>query len=243
MARFEGAMETGEWDEEDRITENAQDFSIDFEIGDGTEDAIHASMRKDVEHLERLGVTSDTPQVEADSQCLDGDLDFESTGEQNTVGNSIVVSAGNDNVMPATINHVRADTQLASYSDREIDMIEQLKLALPGLPMRRIVKIVKVYNSTLGTPSMLSLLPILRETMPDHLSVKWLRKVNRQNAEFVLQKAIENGTVDRPILDTMLQVKSTSGALDGTIEFYEEQYRKQKMVSRLPLSFCMNSVN
>jgi hypothetical protein len=223
MELFDDGMETEEWDEEDAFGETEPDFQLEFDFGENAEDVMHASTSEEVESLKAFDVTNGTHEI-------DGDSDFDAAGE---LGNFIVASATNGSTAPTVIDHVGGDKELAGYSDREIDMIEQLKLALPGLPMRRIVKIMRVFKTNLAAPSMLSLIPILRETMPDYLHVKWLKKVNRQNAEFVLEKAIENGTVNRPILDTMLQVKASTGALDGTIEFYEEQYRKQNMVSRL----------
>ena len=156
---------------------------------------------------------------------------FGGSDSGSAMDNSITVAEG-DSFITNQIETVDVQDQLVGYSDREIDVIEQLEMALPGLPFRRIVKIRNVFHTTLGAPSVLQLIPLLRETMPDNLDVPRLVKMNGDNAEFALQKAIETNSVNRQLLDAMLQVKSKSGSLDGAIEFYEEPYRELNTVRR-----------
>jgi hypothetical protein len=92
---------------------------------------------------------------------------------------------------------------------------------------------MKTFDSTLGYPSLISLVPILRESMPDHLTIGWLKKMSRKTAEFAFQKAEEDDLVNTALLNSMLQVKTQSGSLDGAMKFHSEQFRKHKVVSLL----------
>ena len=120
---------------------------------------------------------------------------------------------------------------LAGLDPSQITKIEDLQSALPGMPLRRVKKILNAYEQTLGHPSMLTLIPILRETMPDYVSSGWLKKNNKQNADFALQKASEDGIVDSPLLNSMLEVKANSGSLNEALEYHEDQFTKRKIVS------------
>ena len=113
----------------------------------------------------------------------------------------------------------------------QISKIEDLQNALPGMPLPRLKKILKVYDETLGHPSMLTLVPILREVMPDYVSSGWLKKNNKNNADFALQKASDDGIVDSPLLNSMLEVKTNSGSINEAIQYHEEQYTKHQLVS------------
>ena len=120
---------------------------------------------------------------------------------------------------------------LAGLDPSQISKIEDLQSALPGMPLRRVKKILNAYEETLGHPSMLTLMPILRETMPDYVSSGWLKRSNKQNADFALQKASEDGIVDSPLLNSMLEVKANSGSLNEALEYHEDQFTKHKLVS------------
>jgi hypothetical protein len=122
------------------------------------------------------------------------------------------------------------DSVLSEYDEEEREKIQDLQAALPGIPLSRVKKILKAFKTSLGYPSMMVLTPILRETMPNYVSSGWLKKMNLRNAEFVLQKAAEDGPVDQGILNTMLQVKTSASSLDEAVKFHEEEYRKHKLV-------------
>jgi hypothetical protein len=119
---------------------------------------------------------------------------------------------------------------LSEFDSDELEKIKDLQNALPGMPLNRIKKILKAFNSTLGDPSLITLVPILRETIPDYISSGWLKRINTRNADFVLQKASEDGLIDTPLLNTMLQVKTSGASLDEALTFYDEEYRKHKKV-------------
>lgn len=120
---------------------------------------------------------------------------------------------------------------LAELDPAQLLKIQDLQSVLPGLPLPRVKKILNAYDQTLGHPSMLTLVPIVRETMPDYVSHGWLKRSNKQNADFALQKASEDGIVDSPLLNSMLGVKANSGSLNEAIQYHDEQFAKHKLVS------------
>jgi hypothetical protein len=132
-------------------------------------------------------------------------------------------SSDNSNSMPKDM--------LAGLNPDDISKIEDLHCVLPGMPIRRMKKVLDAYDQTLGHPSMLTLVPILRETMPDYVSSGWLKRSNKQNADFALQKASKDGLVDSPLLNSMLEVKANSGSLNEAIEYHQEQFAKHNLVS------------
>jgi Tfp pilus assembly protein PilN len=61
------------------------------------------------------------------------------------------------------------EQQVAENMPEEINIdseLEELKQLLPGLPVGRLKKIRQAYQENLSDPSMLTLVPILREKMP-----------------------------------------------------------------------------
>jgi pentatricopeptide repeat protein len=124
-------------------------------------------------------------------------------------------------------------SEYGNSSEDEIEKLKDLQEALPGMPISRLKRVMKTFNSTLGYPSLISLVPILRESMPDHLTIGWLKKMSRKTAEFAFQKAEEDDLVNTALLNSMLQVKTQSGSLDGAMKFHSEQFRKHKVVSLL----------
>mmetsp|Transcript_23202 Transcript_23202/g.64308 ORF Transcript_23202/g.64308 Transcript_23202/m.64308 type:complete len:1152 (-) Transcript_23202:1762-5217(-) len=118
---------------------------------------------------------------------------------------------------------------LAGLDSGQLSKIEDLQSILPGMPLRRVRKILDKYEQTLGHPSMLSLIPIVRETMPDYLSPGWLKRSNKRNADFALQKAAEDDIVDSSLLNSMLEVKTYSGSLNEALEYHEKQFAKYKI--------------
>jgi hypothetical protein len=117
-----------------------------------------------------------------------------------------------------------------SEEDEPNFKVAALKEALPGLPRKRAVKLVRVFEKNLGYPSMLELVPILRENMPDHITLGWLKRRNLRNADFVLEQAKEEESMDVHILNGTLQVKTSAGSLDGALAYHEDEFDKHGMV-------------
>jgi len=113
------------------------------------------------------------------------------------------------------------------YTLQEYDLDEntdELDILLHGMPSSRIKKVRKEFASSIGDPSMIRLVPLLRENLPDAVDMRWLREKNVGDALVVMDKAEQDGVVDIHILNSMLQVLSNSGRIDDAIAFYEDEY-------------------
>jgi len=122
-------------------------------------------------------------------------------------------------------------SQLQHFKPHQLARMEEIRDALPGLPLGRVVKLMKAFDQTLSYPSMLTLVPLLREQMPDYMTSKWRKRMNKANADFVLERAKEDKLVDVSLLNTMLQVKASMGSLSETMSFHEDEFRKNGIVS------------
>ena len=120
---------------------------------------------------------------------------------------------------------------LDGLDDNQLFRIRELQAALPGLPISRITRVAKTFEDTLGYPSLLSLVPLLRESLPDHISLGWLRRMNTRNADFVLRKAEEEDVVDVSLLNSMLQTKANACSLSEAQNFHRDEFRRRNLVS------------
>ncbi len=141
-------------------------------------------------------------------------------------------------------SEVGSDVKEASFSEKrgsDVYMrqpkhsIEALQMALPGLPLSRIHRIREAFRGSLGDPSLLKLVPLLRENMPEYVTPGWLKQMNLQNAYFAFEKANEEGVVDIYLLNGILEVETSAGRLDRTIQLYEEEFHKFNLVSTATL--------
>lgn len=134
---------------------------------------------------------------------------------------------GDDAVVATTTPVV---PQLGKMDAAQLQKIAELQAALPGMPIGRLRKVVGLFDSTLGYPSLLALVPTLRESLPDNLTLGHLKWLNSQNADFVMSTAEETGLVDQSLLNAMLQVRANASSLDEAINFHQEQFRRYKLV-------------
>ena len=112
-----------------------------------------------------------------------------------------------------------------AFQDEQDYRIEELKSVLIGMPDRRIKKVAEAFRKNLGYPSMLQLIPILRENMPERVTLEWLKRKNVQNAFFVLEKAKEDGLADVHMLNGMLQVECGTGSIDRALACHEARFK------------------
>lgn len=159
----------------------------------------------------------------------DDDTDRETTDSTEEESFDLTPDVGH-NLDDAQDTPIAAPSQLRQVPER-LAKIEALQEILPGLPLNRINKVANAFEGILGYPSMLTLTPILRETMPDHVSSRWLKRINSSNAEFALQKASEDGVVDSSLLNSMLQVKSNYGFIQDALDFHAKEFEKHGLVS------------
>lgn len=183
----------------------------------------------DKELLKENGAVSSPGSNEATATSKS--LNEKDESEVNAVESAIALMERSSNNMSSA-----ESTDLMSIDADEMAKISELQTALPGMPLHRLRKIAEAFSGTLSYPSMLTLVPLLRETMPDTLTSGWLKRTNTRNAEFVLEKAKEDGLVNLSLLNAMLQVKTKASALDEAEKFHSEVFREHNLVSLWSLS-------
>ena len=112
---------------------------------------------------------------------------------------------------------------------RQEKVQQELREMLPGLPERRIKQLEEQFAKTPGDPSLLRLVPILRETMPDYVNLAWLKHKNRRAAVTVMAKAEDEGLVDIHMLNSMLEVETSAGSLGRAVAYHDDEFSRKKM--------------
>jgi len=165
---------------------------------------------------------------------------MEATPEMNESGMSFELSSADTswskNAEMAFQHNAAYEVSAASTSEeqsapmtRAEQIQEELREALPGLPEKRIKQLQEQFTKTLGDPSLLRLVPILRERMPDYVNLRWLKQKNLRGAQTVMAKAEADGLVDTHLLNGMLQVETTAGSLDRAIAYHEDEFARKKI--------------
>ena len=115
----------------------------------------------------------------------------------------------------------------------EADEEDDLARMLPGMPRSRLMAIRKTFRDTLGTPSLLSLVPILRENVPFHAgrSHTWLQKKYLREARNLMEQAKRTDHVDVHMLNGMLDVLAEHGSIDEALAHHAHAYRNKGLVS------------
>lgn len=175
----------------------------------------------------------------ASTKSADGPKESARNGTEPNLQTRLLVQDMNTNSSTSTISPIGlkdlAEDAGGSLrpADDNLEQAEIMELSeiLPGLPLTRIKRIRTEFKKTLSHPSFLSLIPILRERMPDHLTSGWLKRMNTANAEVVLEKAANDGIVDVHLLNAMLEVKTRAASIDRALQFYEGQFSKHGLVS------------
>jgi hypothetical protein len=111
-------------------------------------------------------------------------------------------------------------------SEPELDLLKEI---LPYFAETRIRRIHKVFKTSLGDPSILDLVPLIRERMPDYITSAWLKHMGVLTSRFVLQKATEKGIVDHHILNNALELEISAGSLDRAISFYDTKFSEYSL--------------
>jgi hypothetical protein len=212
-----------------------------LDLSEAEIEKLFQSIREDIEEgddFESLSTVKDTNQQ--------GFLGFDSTADSDNLfsasnnvdeGSILSIETAVSNVVEIpgegfSTSGLNSTTDLKPevYNQR-LSKLEELQAALPGMPMGRLDKIVTAFEETLGSPSILTLVPLLRESMPNYITSGWLKNTNRRNAEFVLQKANEDGLVDSSLLNAMLEVITSAGSINDALEFHATEFDKYNLVS------------
>lgn len=102
----------------------------------------------------------------------------------------------------------------------------ELRNMLPAFPESRLRKIRDVFDSSLGNPPMLELIPAVRETMPDYVTATWLKKMSFLTAKFVAHQASVEEKLDIYVLNSILELYTASGSIDTALEFHQSEFNK-----------------
>ena len=121
------------------------------------------------------------------------------------------------------------EKESSSPRTRAEQIQQELRETLPGLPDKRIKQLQEQFTKTLGDPSLLRLVPILRETMPDYVNLSWLKRKNLRDAQTAMTKAEADGLVDIHLLNSMLQVEANAGSLDRAIAYHQDEFARNKI--------------
>ena len=140
------------------------------------------------------------------------------------------------------IANVRDDGQ-----EEMIDLeLEELRNLLPAFSNKRLRRIRNAFKKSLGDPSLLELVPIVRERMPDYITSTWLKQMARITAQYVVHEASNQGLLDRYVLNSALELEASSGSLKRALEFHATAFRKHKVEptqysDRLVLQMLLNN--
>lgn len=131
--------------------------------------------------------------------------------------------------------------------DEEVDPeLEELRAALPAFSDRRLRRVQRAFAKNLGTPSLLDLVKICRETMPDYVTNTWLKHMSILTGRYVMKQAIREGLVDIHMLNGVLQLETSLGRLDQALEFHQTEFGKHGLKAtsysdRLVLQMFLNN--
>lgn len=128
------------------------------------------------------------------------------------------------NEVESTVPSVISNKELSIQDSSDDDEQDELSLILHGMPPSRIKKVRQEFQTSLGDPSLLSLVPLLRENLPEVITMKWLREKNIKDAQFVMDKAKEDKVVDTHIMNSMLQVFAKAGKVDDVLALHNEEF-------------------
>jgi hypothetical protein len=107
--------------------------------------------------------------------------------------------------------------------------LDELRSLLPTFSERRLKKILRAFRESLSDPSLLELIPAVRENMPDYITNTWLKKMSTLTAKFALHKAAEDGVINIHLLNATLELETSLGCIDRALEFHETEFKRHRM--------------
>jgi len=110
--------------------------------------------------------------------------------------------------------------------DAQNPRLAELRKLLPAFSDQRLKRILHVFTRNLGNPTLIELVPIVRENMPDYITNTWLKKMSALTANYVVQKAAEEHLVDRHILNGVLEIEASHGSLDRALDFHQREFKR-----------------
>jgi len=155
------------------------------------------------------------------------DDEYDDEYDEEEMGASVVSS------MKASDSQSGLQVIQTSYAEIALpEDADDLDVVLYGLPKSRVDKVRDEFKLNLGTPSMIRLVPLLRENMPDVIDKEWLVEKNLRDANVVMNIAKDERVIDSNLMNSMLQVYAKSSRFDEALEFYEHEFKAMNQVSR-----------
>lgn len=102
--------------------------------------------------------------------------------------------------------------------------MQLLREALPTVSDTRLRRIYHVFQASLGDPSLLNLVPLLRERMPDYITGTWLKQWSALTGRYVLQQAGKEDLVDVHMINGALELEGAAGRLGRALSLYETAF-------------------
>lgn len=158
-----------------------------------------------------------------ESEKLESSKELTIAGESNDANYSPAMSDVPEN----SLDDADSEEAFKMFNTEDVEedyRLVRLRELLPNFSDRRLIKIIHCYQRSLGDPSILELVPIVRENMPDYITSTWLKKMATMTASFAIQKAAENQLVNTEILNSVLELHASSGSLDRAIDFHQTEF-------------------
>jgi len=128
--------------------------------------------------------------------------------------------------MPVFDHRLNETIEVVDEGEVELasEELKDLRHLLPPFSDKRLKRILRTFHKSLGDPSLLDLIPILRERMPDYVTNTWLKQMSTLTAQYVMRKASAEELVDKHVLNGVLELEALSGSLDRALAFYETAF-------------------
>jgi hypothetical protein len=168
------------------------------------------------------GYSSSQPVYESNSRN-----DILHDGVGNKLRHSLSLSHSHESTLDDSQNNESEKQEFEVFAANEAEedyRLQRLRELLPTFSDRRLVKIIRCYQRSLGDPSLLDLIPIVRENMPDYITSTWLKQMSSLTANFVIQRAAEDEVINTEILNAVLEMQTSAGSLDRAIEFHQTEF-------------------
>jgi hypothetical protein len=212
-------------DEDDKINQKETTGMLEYSESDEY-DSDYDDYKESKDGSELNSVEKDSKRTETLNQIshdTEGDEHQHTFLEENE---STVMSTLLDEILTNDDNNDYGNFSPSLQVGREENELDEFEREMPvGLPKSRVNKLRTVFQASLAEPSMLELIPLLRENMPEDPDLHWLQKKNMQDAYFVMEKAEEEGLVDTKLLNNMLQVITNSNLIGRALSYHETQYK------------------
>ena len=231
--------------DQEMTAEERESFRQMMSEGGDDDDSEEEEMDEDLITKEREAFRQMMSEVGYDDDSEEDGMDEDMTAEEREAFRQMMSEVGDDDdyveeemgasvVSSMKASDSQSGLQVMQTSYAEITLPEDaddLDVVLYGLPKSRVDKVRDEFKMNLGIPSMIRLVPLLRENMPDIIDKEWLVEKNLRDANVVMNIAKDERVIDSNLMNSMLQVYAKSSRFDEALEFYEHEFKAMNQVS------------